>query len=53
MEYFSTKKVKIKNHERQHVENLDLWALYFIEVKVNKSYKIPQKQLVVAVNKIS
>lgn len=52
MEYFSTKKVKIKNHERHHVENLELWALYFIEVKVNKSYKIPQKQLVVAVNKI-
>lgn len=51
MEYFSTKKVKIKNYERQHVETLQLWTLYFIEVRVNKSYKIPQRQLAVAVNK--
>lgn len=50
MEYFSTKKVKIKNYERQYVEILELQTLYFIEVRVNKSYKIPQKQWAAAVN---
>lgn len=40
-----------KKYRRKAIESLELWMLYFIEVRFSKSYKIQKKQLVMAVNK--